>query len=252
MLADGVRFHHDGFGNCKAEAELPKLLWGHNGRLPVNQGELDQSIRKLRSILSQKVKFESWQWVVIDLCWHFRARATDVILAHQGLRFIGVRSLPTLFNGGKAISWRGANSRRTLKFYDKARHLGTGENVLRVELRLAGAQLHQRIDENAPLNFAHLWSVYRGELVNLSPVELPEARRHDFAEIIAALKPEAQSEALLTYQQGRTPRAVNGFKRNVSVAHLRRIKWNWHEQLPVDGPSAAVNVEPRKNSRLVT
>ena len=55
LLADGVRFHYDGFGTIRAEAELPKLLWGHNGRVLANQTELDASVARFRSILSQQV-----------------------------------------------------------------------------------------------------------------------------------------------------------------------------------------------------
>lgn len=243
-LPGGVRLWHDGEGNCKAEAELPKLLWGHNGRVLANQSELDEAITKFRAILLPKVKLDSWQWVFIDLFWQFRARAADIIFAHQWLRFPGVRSLPSLLYGGKEISWRG--SRITLKFYDKARHLGRGQGILRVELRLAGAQLRQRIDEKAPLNFLELWRVFRGELLKLAPVELPEARRHSFAEVVASLSPENQSAAILIYQQVRTPRAASSFKQSVSNAHLRRIKWAWNDQLPTDSPPPAVNVEPRK------
>ena len=249
-LPGGVRLWHDGEGNCKAEAELPKLLFGHNGRVLANQGELDNAISKFRATLSQVVKFNLCQLVLIDLCWQFHARATDLILAHLWLRFPGVKSLPTLFGGGKAISWRGANSRRCLKFYDKARQFCVGENVLRIELRLAGAELRKRIDESAPLNFLELWRLFRKELVQLAPVELPEPRKHDFAEVIAALPPEMQSAALLTYQQVRTPRAVSEFKRLISIARLRRIEWNWNDQLPPDCPPPSVNVEPRSLRRV--
>jgi hypothetical protein len=241
-LANGVRLYHDGLGTCKAEAELPKLIWGHNGRLLGNQAELDESIARFRRVLSRQVEFKSWQWVLVDLCWQFQTRAAAVILAHEWLRFPGVRSLPSVHCGGKEISWRGG--RRSLKMYDKARQFGLTTGVLRVELRLAGGQLRQQIDENAPLNFTRLWGLFRRELLALPPVELPEARRHSFADVVAALPPAARSVALLTYQQGRTVRAVSQFKRDVSNACLMRIPWNWRDQLPVEVPPLPVNVEP--------
>lgn len=178
-LANKVRFYHDGYGNCKAEAELPKLLWGHNGRLLANQAELDESVAQFRAILSQKVEFTSWQLVFVDLVWQFQTQPADVILAHQWLRFPSVRKLPSLLCGGKEISWRGM--RLTLKFYEKA------EGVLRVELRLAGAQLRKRIDADAPLNFSELYNVFRAEVLKLPPIQLPEARKHSLAEIVASL-----------------------------------------------------------------
>ena len=238
-LADGVRFYHDGFGNCKAEAELPKLVWGHNGRLLANQAELDASVERFRSILSQQVEFASWQWVLTDLVWQFQTRTSEVILAHQWLRFPGVRNLPSLFCGGKAISWRGA--RLGLKFYRKA------ENVLRVELRLAGEQLRKRIDDDAPLDFAELYRVFRAEILKLSPIQLPEARKHSTAEIIASLPLEFQNVAILAYQTGRTARSTSGFKRDVSIARLNKVNWNLCDLLPINNPPPPVHVEPRRH-----
>lgn len=241
LLADGVRFYHDGLGTCKAEIELPKLLWGHNGKLLANQAELDESIARFRSILLSWVKFTSWRLVLIDLVWQFQTRPADVILAHQWVRFPGVRSLPSLLCGGKAISWKGA--RLALKFYEKA------DCVLRVELRLAGAQLRQRINSEAPLNFAELYCVFRSEVLKLSPVELPEDRKHSLAEIIAALPPEFQNGAILAYQQGHTARAVSGFKRDVSLARLKRVGWNLPDLLPANNPPPPVHCEPRRGRK---
>jgi len=178
-----VRFWHDGEGNCKAEAELPKLLWGHNSRLVASQADIDASVTRLREIISQVVKFESWKLVVVDLCWQFQTQPAEVILAYQWIRFPGVRNLPSLLYGGKEISWRGACARLVLKFYHKA------EGVLRVELRLAGGELRQRISDDAPLDFGELYGVFRAEILKLSPVQLPEARKHSLAEIIAVRCP---------------------------------------------------------------
>src|SRR5664280_1580180 len=241
-LADGVRFYHDGLGTCKAEVELPKLLWGHNGHLVSNQAELDASVARFRAVLSQQVKFAAWQLVLVDLVWQFQTRTAEVILAHQWQRFPGVRSLPSLFCGGKEISWRG--SRLGLKFYRKA------EGVLRVELRLAGKQLRQRIDADAPLNFAELYRVFRAEVLKLSSIQLPEARKHSTAEIIATLPTEFQNDAILTYQQGRKSRAVCGLKRDVSIARVQRVGWNLRELLPAENPPPPVNCEPRNRRRI--
>jgi hypothetical protein len=130
-----------------------------------------------------------------------------------------------------------------LKFYRKA------EGVLRVELRLAGEQLRKRIEADAPLNFARLYQVFRDEVLKLSSIQLPEARKHSTAEIIAALPVEFQNGAILTYQQGRTARAVNGFKRNVSTARLKKVRWNLHELLPAECPPPPVNCEPRNRRK---
>jgi hypothetical protein len=173
---------------------------------------------------------------LIDLVWQFETRAEDVILAHQWLRFPGVRSLPSLICGGKEISWRGG--RLALKFYRKA------EDVLRVELRLAGRQLRKRIDPQAPLSFAELYRAFRAEVLKLPQVQLPETRKHSLADIIANLPLESQNGAILAYQAGRTARAASGLKRDVSLARVKRVGWNLGDLLPVENPPPPVNCEP--------
>ena len=246
-LPSGVRFWHDGEDNCKADVELPKLLWGHNGHLLADQADLDQSIAIFRESLAQVVKFTSWQWVLVDLCWQFRARATDVIRAHQWTSLAGIRNLPSLICGGKEISWRGAKSRRALKMYDKNPRDEAG-GVLRVELRLAGPKLREKINVDARLNFGELYQIFREEVVKLAPVTLPEPRKHSFAVLAAGLPTEIRSEFLLGYRQGKTSRAVRGFERKVGSACLSRIGWNWSEKLPVNHPPELINTESKRRS----
>jgi len=215
------------------------LLWEHNGRLLANQADLDESVARFRAVLLNYVKFDSWQWVLTDLVWQFQTRPTDVILAHQWVRFPGVRNWPTMHKGVKQISWSG--SRLGLKFYCKA------ESVLRVELRIAGEQLRKRINATASLDFAQLYQVFRADVLKLPPVQLPETKKHSMAEIIAGLPLVLQHDAILTYQQGRTVRAVSGFKHDVSIARIKKVGWNLHQLLPAAIPPP-VNCEPRRGS----
>lgn len=197
-LPNGVRFWHDGEGNCKADVELPKLIWGHNGHLLADQAELDQSVALFHASLAEVVKFTSWQWVLVDLCWQFRARAADVIRAHQWTSLAGIRNLPSLIFGGKEISWRGAKSRRALKMYDKnLQARGEAGGVLRVELRLAGPKLREKINVDAGLKFGELYQIFRTEVVKLAPVTLPEPRKHSFADLAAGLPMEIRSDCQL-------------------------------------------------------
>jgi len=248
-LPNGVRFWHDGEGNCKADVELPKLIWGHNGHLLADQAELDQSVALFHASLAEVVKFTSWQWVLVDLCWQFRARAADVIRAHQWTSLAGIRNLPSLIFGGKEISWRGAKSRRALKMYDKnLQARGEAGGVLRVELRLAGPKLREKINVDAGLKFGELYQIFRTEVVKLAPVTLPEPRKHSFADLAAGLPMEIRSDFLLGYRQGKTSRAVRGFERKVGSACLRRIGWNWDEKLPADHPPELINTESKHRS----
>ena len=227
--------------------ELPKLLWGHNGHLLSNQADLDRSIAIFHETVASVVEFTTWQWVLVDLCWQFRARASDVIRAHQWLPFAGIRSLPSLICGGKEISWRGAGSRRALKMYDKnPRSRDEADGVLRVELRLGGAKLREKIDVDAGLDFDALYQIFRAEVVKLAPVTLPEPRKHTFAELAAGLPLEIRSQFLLDYRQGKTTRTARGFERNVSSACLRRIGWDCNDKLPVNHLPELVNTESNR------
>jgi hypothetical protein len=247
-LTNGARLWYDGIATFRAEAELPKLLWGHNGRLITNQEDLDASLELLRSSLQKYVEFSSWQFVRIDLCWQFNTDAKAVILAHQWTCLPGIRKRPTVFDGGKQISWRGGRSRVVLKMYQKSSSpIGESKTVLRVELTLAGAGLRCRINPSVPLRFDTLWKAFRGELIKLPAPRVPERRKHSFAEIIAALAPECQKMGLLIYQAGRTAQSVSNFEKQVGTACLQRIVWDWGTKLPSDHPPIAVHVDSKRS-----
>ena len=90
--------------------------------------------------------------------------------------------------------------------YDKnPRSRDEADGVLRVELRLGGAKLREKIDADAELNPVR-YTAYSGEVVKLGPVTLPEPRKHTFAELGAGLPPEIRSQFLLPYRQGKTRR----------------------------------------------
>lgn len=247
-LTNGARLWYDGIATFRAEAELPKLLWGHNGRLITSQGELDASLELLRSSLQKYVEFSSWQFVRVDLCWQFNTDAKAVILAHQWTCLPGIRKRPTVFDGGKQISWRGGRSRVVLKMYQKSSSsTGESKTVLRVELTLAGAGLRCRINPIVPLRFDALWKAFRDELIKLPAPRVPERRKHSFAEIIAALAPECRKMALLVYRAGRTAQSVSNFEKHVGMACLQQIVWNWETELPADHPPTAVHVDSKRS-----
>jgi hypothetical protein len=155
-----------------------------------------------------------------------------------------VRSLPSLICGGKEISWRAAQSRRTLKMYDKSGSVAGANKILRVELRLAGAKLREKLDDKAELNFSELYQIFRSEVVKLSPITLPEPRKHSLPEVAATLPVEAQTAFLLAYWQGRTSRAVRGFQRAISTARLNSLQWNWRDVLSVETPAPPAQASP--------
>jgi len=230
--AKQVRVKFDGSQEFRAEAELPKLIFGHNGRICSSQRELNLAVDRFRSALGSVAEFDEWTWTRLDLVWQWKVeRASEIILAHQWLKFPGIRNDPSLLYGGKMITWCGAKSRLMFKLYDKARSFGNGAGVLRAELKLAGEQLRKRIDGNAALDFNELWGAFRLELLNFASVTVPEARRHTFAEVSASLTPEQQSRALSVYRLGRSERAIRLFQHQVSNATLKRIAWHWHNKL---------------------
>lgn len=247
----GVRIWYDGVGLFKFETELPLLLFGVKGKLIVTQQHLAQAEEKLRSIIASLVDVESSEWTLVDLVWQVHAPAKSIILAYQWYQFPGIRSLPAVFGGGQSISWGSFGSRLKVLLYDKSTQLKVGTDVLRAEIRLAGQQLRKRIDQSKRLDFQELYKVYRGLLIKLHPVEIPDGPKRNMAQIAAELSPIEQNVVISRYSHGRSIRTVQQFKKDMSKAQIKNIKWDWRTVFPADGPPPPVTVEPKPKGQEI-
>ena len=240
-LEKGVRLWHKGEGNFRAAAELPKLLYGYNGRLIADQEELTEAWHRFLAILRTKVEFTTFGITRLHPVWQWRKQAQEVILAFQWSRHPSAKSLPSMLAGGKEVAWGSKNSGWQLVLYGKA------ADVLRAELRLHGRPLARLADVNQPPDFGKVWIVLQAALAPLTDVKLPEEKRHSFAGCVAKLPPEHQAAFVANYKQGRTPRAVSTFAQEVSNAALAGIGFRVADLVGENGqPPPPCHAQPPK------
>ena len=131
-----------------AELSLPKLLFGHNGRVIENQTQLDAALAKFAERLNEFVEvrhLDEGQPSRVDMAWNFDLSASSYITAHANLRVPGIQKLPAVFEGGQGVSWRSAGSRFMVSLYNKSKEMHRPGEVLRAEVSLRGRQFAQRL-----------------------------------------------------------------------------------------------------------
>jgi len=134
----------------RVECSLPKLVYGHNGRLIGDQEELDHAIDQLRKEVAKVADvpdFGLWVPSRCDLVWQLggmeAGKIIDVLAEFQFPRI----QKPPMHVAGQSVSWRGANSRFVVSAYDKARQFRIEGDVLRIEVRLCGHHLRERFGQ---------------------------------------------------------------------------------------------------------
>ncbi len=242
-----VRLWFDGDGEFRAEAELPKLVYGHNGRIIANQEELVAALDVFLDALRTKVAFTAYSVTRLDICWQIAAPAREIILALQWLRHPNTRRMPTIMPDGAQCVYGSDRSGWHLVLYEKAK------GILRMELRLRGRPLRQLVDVAEPLEFGKLWRVLQAALAPLTPIRLPVESKHSFACCTAKLPPEHRAAFLADYRQGRSPRQFAVFAGKVSEMAIRDTSFRLTNLVGENGeppaPCHAPAPKPRGSGR---
>lgn len=157
------------------EVELPKLLWGHNGRLITTPEEFNNALAWLAEILTALLKpafpndgfipgystiTAQYHFTRIDLCWQFPSDR-GVFFALSNATHDKIRSSPS-FIRRETVVHRG--SFLSLKCYDKVRQLKVQDLkhgvVHRVEFSLRGKalnEIYRRSDGTGYTNVTFDW-----------------------------------------------------------------------------------------------
>src|SRR5260370_8412071 len=104
-LVPGLKVWADRSGEIleKAEFSLPKLLFGHNGRLITSQKAIDVSLDKCADILSTIARIPDvaeWDARRVDMAWNYNLHAFPLIMAHAALRGPGILNGAPSHNDG--------------------------------------------------------------------------------------------------------------------------------------------------------
>ena len=229
-----------------AECSLPKLLFGHNGRVLESQEQLDAALAKLRVVLGSVAdvpatsEWEPWR---VDIAWNFDRPARPLVLAHAALRVAGIQSEGTLHPGCHGVSWRGAKSRFMVKLYDKAKQMRVPGSVLRAEISLSGKQLARRLHGCEWHDFSALWQTYRNIMAGFPAIERT-AKARGWQEAIGA-EPLEVRQRILARLAHKPSGTFRRYRRRVEAAAAELPEtFSWGDFLPVDGPPPPVNVRP--------
>jgi hypothetical protein len=252
-MPPGVKAWSDTLGTelDLVECSLPKLLFGHNGKVLETQSQLAAALGKLDGILSQIAEVpgvEEWNPRRLDLVWNFDLPVRSLVLAHAALRVPGIQSGATLFPDGQGVSWLGAKSHFKVMLYDKARKMRVPGSVLRVEISLRGGQLARRIKGDWR-NFDDLYRAYRAIMVSIAPITKPTAAAN-WPEAVGA-EPLQIRERILARLAHKPSGTFRRYRRRIEAAAAKLPEsFSWENVLPVSNPPPPVNVEPKRRRNL--
>ncbi len=229
-------------------ASLPRLLFGHNGRLIQNQAQIDAALDLMRAKageLGSPPATADLRFVRADLVWQFSIDPAQVVLAHRNSRHPRIRSNPIRYEDRSIVF---AGRERRVSFYDKVlerfKHPG---NVLRVEVQLRGQVLKDQLgdgDAVTHLDFNACYRVYREILLGFEPSPVPQVTK--IAHLLAIGEKEGwQSNGVTSFQlytAGESARTVRRLKRQMALLRPAIFQIHWRELLPEGGPPPAVEV----------
>lgn len=188
----GLRVFVDADVIIKVEADLPKLLYGHNGRLLKCQEDIDAALERLKLALQtisrphgvrsgfypgeQAGDFSTY-YVRVDLVWQFDLKPGVVFLAMRNAKHPEINKR----NGeylGQTLVFPGTDIR--ISMYDKKAkdRASCPHNVLRVEIQLRDHKIaeHFGLDEHElqSLSFDATYRVYRSALTRFGSDLVPD------------------------------------------------------------------------------
>lgn len=231
----GIRF----FGNreqiISVEASLPRLLFGHNGKLLLSQAHIHAALRKLHRTLggiSGRPR-EAEEYTRVDLVWHVPGSCAEFILAHRDVRHPRVRNATCVFDA-QSITWPGAALR--LLLYDKTKkETEAPGNFVRVEAQLRGHVLNECLRQSDyVLDFRHCYRFLRKLVLQLEP----RARPHisDMVSLLAACSrlptPGGEVHPVDVYLQGLCTRRSRDLRRQMAAVAIDNRAVNWLELMP--------------------
>jgi hypothetical protein len=233
------------------EVSLPKLLYGHNGRVLQNQAELDSALAKLCDHLGticDVPEITTWQVWRVDIAWNFDMKAAPLICSHAALHLPGIHRGATLHSDQEGVSWRGVKSRFMVKLYDKCREMHIPGSVLRAEISLRGKELVPRLNAGAIQVYDAIYRVYRDIMVNVPPIQRP-AEAANWMDALGQEPPEIR-QRILARLAHKPKGTVRRYRRQIEAAAANLPEtFSWANILPANNPPPAVNCEPRNGRR---
>lgn len=271
----GLRLESTGHSSItKIECELPKLLYGHNGRLIHNQAELSEAIRRIGALLRH---FTLWPAGSdgsshpidlgtvsrIDLVWQYNIPVTTIRNLLQNCRVEGIKKKPSIYEGNNIVI---PGTYLGIKAYDKiAECVGkaspsSATNACRFEFRLVEVNRIAKAFGMKPgeqlkfLEFDQSYSVYRtlmGRIDNVTPAASCGSGSGGIARFLAeeAIKDPWIISRYLESRQLRSPSASR-LRQQVRAEAKKLRQFDLQSLIPPGQPPTAIDVAWSSKERV--
>jgi hypothetical protein len=243
----GIRFFGSRDQIISVEASLPRILYGHNGKLLRSQADINAALRNLDRLLdaiSHRPE-GSRCFTRVDLVWHVPGSCKEFILAHQNVRHPRVRKATCIYQN-ESITWRGAAF--NLLLYDKLqKEQGQPGDFVRVEAQLRKHMLDEFFEQSGhALDFGQCYRHLRRLVLQLEPAAM--TRVSSIAELLAACIRNNCSENGVSlaesYLQARTMRRQRDLRREIASIRVESRSIDWSALLPEAPPANPPEASP--------
>jgi hypothetical protein len=245
----GYHAYGEGDAICYHRASLPRLLYGHNGKLIKDQAELDNALELLQAKGDEigNLTHSGHHFTRVDLVWQFRGDPARFVLAHRHARHPRIHSDPVQY-ASRSLALEGSEMR--ISIYDKTlERFKRNGDVVRVEVQLRGDRLKEELGAKkrvTKLDFSDCYRAYRRILLGFCPPAIPEVG--SIGNFLAIGEREGWQAAgipafdLYTADLGQRQR--RRLQRQMAASRPTVHQIDWAQLLPADGPPDAVEPLP--------
>jgi hypothetical protein len=227
------------------EVSLPRVVFGHNGKLIAWQRGIDVAVEAVDSILDRFSKITNARRVYtrVDLVWQFKGDPSLLYRAHRSCRHPMIRRTPIAYNNN-GLEWRGSGLK--ILMYDKLlQQAGRNGNVIRVEVQFRGVRLRKLLGNSQTvtnLRFRRCYSTFRRIIKKFSPKLLPVISKP--VDLIAFAAARHNVDLWPHWEKTyKNRQSLNRARNQFRASKLRYFRVRWSKLLPPSHPvwGAATN-----------
>jgi hypothetical protein len=257
----------------KVEADLPKLLHGHNGRLLKSQQEIDAALARLKAVLETisqglgtkngffpgDVPGDVWTYYTrIDLVWQFDLPPALVLLALRNAKHPEITKRTGEWQD-QTLVFPGTKIR--ISMYDKKAKMRAScpHNVMRVEIQLHDEKIAEHIDFDGTvlkdLSFNAVYTAYRDSLLQFGFNRMPDPGARgtikDYIAWAVTVLPDIDAVGMYCAIRKMCPRKARDLRKQVGLRVPKLVGFSWSTLLPADHTPPVVEIaSPRKENAV--
>lgn len=232
------------------EVSLPRLLFGHNGRLITSQKEIDLAMRMVSRLLKEiGVQQTALRYFTrVDLVWQFQGDPAAFIAAHRNCKHRSIRKEAGSFDNN-SLFWQGSQMR--VSMYDKVlEQTAKRGDVVRVEVQLRGKRLKSELSDDeysnvTGLSFHDCYQAYRRILLGFRPAGLPKVGT--VAELLALADRHGWTangvRAFDLWARGKSAKQISRVRQQMDALRPEVHQIDWNKLLPVNSPPPIVEAD---------